>query len=130
MPLGPVRQVAIVGIGITELSRISERSGLDLAAEALRLGLDDAGLAAGDVDGLFTNVGYPLSIDYDRMAEAFGLQVRAAVQTWSHGRFVGPALQAAAQAVALGTTEVAACLAGVSFSGLGMVGGAGDVEGM
>lgn len=130
MPLGPVRQVAIVGIGITELSRISERSGLDLAAEALQLGLDDSGLAAGDVDGLFTNVGYPLSIDYDRMAEAFGLQVRAAVQTWSHGRFVGPALQAAAQAVALGTTEVAACLAGVSFSGLGMVGGAGDVEGM
>ncbi|MTD52434.1 thiolase family protein [Amycolatopsis pithecellobii] len=130
MPLGPVRQVAIVGTGITELSRKSERSGLDLAAEALHLGLDDAGLTAGDVDGLFTNVGYPLSIDYDRMAEAFGLQIRAAVQTWSHGRFVGPALQAAAQAVALGTTEVAACLAGVSFSGLGMVGGADDAEGL
>ncbi|WP_336159463.1 thiolase family protein [Amycolatopsis sp. VC5-11] len=130
MPLGPVRQVAIVGIGITELSRKSARSGLDLAAEALQSGLDDAGLSAGDVDGLFTNVGYPLSIDYDRMAEAFGLQIRAAVQTWSHGRFVGPALQAAAQAVALGTTEVAACLAGVSFSGLGMVGGAGDAEGL
>ncbi|WP_431919599.1 thiolase family protein [Amycolatopsis tucumanensis] len=130
MPLGPLRQVAIVGIGITELSRASERSGLDLAAEALRLALDDAGLGPDDVDGLFTNVGYPLAVDYDRMAEAFGLRIRAALQTWTHGRFVGPALQAAVQAVALGTAEVAACAAGVAFSGLGVVGGADDLEGL
>ncbi|MEU2005165.1 thiolase family protein [Rhodococcus sp. NPDC019627] len=130
MPLGPLRQVAIVGIGMTEVSRVSERSALDFSAEALRLALDDAGLRAEDVDGLFTNVGYPLAVDYDRMAEAFGLSIRAAVQTWTHGRFVGPALQSAVQAVALGTTDVAACLAGVSFSGLGLVGGAGDAEGL
>ena len=130
MPLGPLRQVAIVGIGMTEVSRVSERSALDFSAEALRLALDDAGLQAEDVDGLFTNVGYPLAVDYDRMAEAFGLSIRAAVQTWTHGRFVGPALQSAVQAVALGTTDVAACVAGVSFSGLGLVGGAGDAEGL
>ncbi|MHA4854525.1 thiolase family protein [Rhodococcus sp. MSC1_016] len=130
MPLGPLRQVAIVGIGMTEVSRVSERSALDFSAEALRLALDDAGLRAEDVDGLFTNVGYPLAVDYDRMAEAFGLSIRAAVQTWTHGRFVGPTLQSAVQAVALGTTDVAACLAGVSFSGLGLVGGAGDAEGL
>jgi acetyl-CoA acetyltransferase len=122
--------VAIVGIGMTEVSRVSERSALDFSAEALRLALDDAGLRAEDVDGLFTNVGYPLAVDYDRMAEAFGLSIRAAVQTWTHGRFVGPALQSAVQAVALGTTDVAACVAGVSFSGLGLVGGAGDAEGL
>ena len=130
MPLGPLRQVAIVGIGMTEVSRVSERSALEFSAEALRLALDDAGLQAEDVDGLFTNVGYPLAVDYDRMAEAFGLSIRAAVQTWTHGRFVGPALQSAVQAVALGTTDVAACVAGVSFSGLGLVGGAGDAEGL
>lgn len=130
MPLGPLRQVAIVGIGMTEVSRVSERSALDFSAEALRLALDDAGLRAEDVDGLFTNVGYPLAVDYDRMAEAFGLSIRAALQTWTHGRFVGPALQSAVQAVALGTTDVAACVAGVSFSGLGLVGGAGDAEGL
>jgi acetyl-CoA acetyltransferase len=130
MPLGPLRQVAIVGIGMTEVSRVSERSALDFSAEALRLALDDSGLRAEDVDGLFTNVGYPLAVDYDRMAEAFGLSIRAAVQTWTHGRFVGPALQSAVQAVALGTTDVAACVAGVSFSGLGLVGGAEDAEGM
>lgn len=130
MPLGPLRQVAIVGIGMTEVSRRSPRTALDFAAEALRLALDDAGLRPGDVDGLFTNVGYPLAVDYDRMAEAFGLGIRAALQTWTHGRFVGPALQAAVQSVALGMSDVAACVAGVSFSGLGMVGGADDIEGM
>lgn len=129
MPLGPTRQVAVVGVGITELCRVSPRSALDLAAEALRLALDDAGLDRDAVDGLYTNVGFPLAVDYDRMAEAFGLRIRSAVQTWTHGRFVGPALQAAVQAVALGTSEVAACVAGVSFSGIGLVGGAGDLEG-
>ncbi|GAA4672909.1 thiolase family protein [Pseudonocardia yuanmonensis] len=130
MPLGPLRQVAVVGIGRTEVARVSPRSALDFSAEALRLALDDAGLHRDDVDGLFTNVGFPLAVDYDRMAEAFGLRLRAAMQTWSHGRFVGPALQAAVQAVALGTAEVAACVGGVSFSGLGIVGGSGDVEGL
>lgn len=130
MPLGPLRQVAIVGIGMTEVSRRSPRTALDFAAEALRLALDDAGLRVHEVDGLFTNVGYPLAVDYDRMAEAFGLGIRAAVQTWTHGRFVGPALQAAVQSVALGMSDIAACVAGVSFSGLGTVGGAGDLEGM
>jgi acetyl-CoA acetyltransferase len=130
VPLGPLRQVAVVGVGMTEVARVSPRSALDFSAEALGLALDDAGLHRDDVDGLFTNVGFPLAADYDRMAEAFGLRIRSAVQTWSHGRFVGPALQAAVQAVALGTAEVAACVGGVSFSGIGVVGGAGDVEGV
>lgn len=130
MPLGPLRQVALVGVGMTEVARTSERSALQLGAEALRLALDDAGLEAGHVDGLFTNVGYPLAVDYDRMAEAFGLRIRAALQTWTHGRFVGPTLQSAIQNVAMGNCEVAACIGGIDFSGLGIVGGASDVEGL
>jgi len=130
MPLPPIRQVAIAGVGITALARRSGRSPLDLAAEALATALDDAGLVPSDVDGLFTNVGAPLAADYDRMAEAFGLPVRAALQTWTHGRFIGPALQSAVLAVATGMAEVAVCLAGVRFSGAEeMTGGPGDVEG-
>jgi acetyl-CoA acetyltransferase len=106
------------------------RSPLDLASGALRAALEDAGLAPGDVDGLFSNVGDPLSVDYDRMAEAFGLSIRCAVQTWSHGRFVGTAVQAAASAVALGTADVAVCLAGINFTRWGMVGGFLDFEGL
>src|SRR3954452_4221975 len=97
--LGPTRQVAIVGVGRTPVARESGRSPLDLSAQALRLALDDAGLAESEVEGLFSNVGAPLAGDYDLLAEALGLSTRCAVQTWSHGRFVGTAVQAAVQAV-------------------------------
>lgn len=129
MPLGPLRQVAVAGIGMTPVARSAGRSPLDLSAHALRLALDDAGLRPSDVDGLFSNVGAPLSVDYDRMAEAMGLSIRCAMQTWSHGRFVGTAVQAAATAVAMGTAEVAVAIGGVAFSQAGKVGGTADSEG-
>ena len=47
-------QAAIVGIGQTEFSKNSGRSELQLAAEAIKSALDDAGLAPQDVDGLIT----------------------------------------------------------------------------
>ncbi len=130
MPLPQVRQVAIVGIGMVPPKPRTGRSPLDLAAQALRHALDDAGLTREDIDGLFSNVGEPLSVDYDRMAEAFGLSIRCAMQTWSHGRFVGTAVQAAASAVALGTREVAVCVGGVNFTRWGMVGGFLAMEGL
>ncbi len=43
---------AIAGIGATEFSKDSGRSELQLAVEACRAALDDAGLTAADVDGM------------------------------------------------------------------------------
>ncbi|GAC1610214.1 MAG: lipid-transfer protein [Mycobacteriales bacterium] len=48
------RQTAIVGIGATEFSKASGRSELQLAAEAVRAAVADAGLQPGEVDGLST----------------------------------------------------------------------------
>ena len=45
---------AIVGIGQTEFSKSSGRSELQLACEAIRAALDDAGLSPADVDGMTT----------------------------------------------------------------------------
>ncbi len=45
---------AIVGIGQTEFSKNSGRSELQLACEAIKAALDDAGLAPADVDGMST----------------------------------------------------------------------------
>ena len=45
---------AIVGVGETEYSRASGRSTRALGVEAVRKALDDAGLAAGDVDGMLS----------------------------------------------------------------------------
>jgi acetyl-CoA acetyltransferase len=47
-------QACIVGIGQTEFSKNSGRSELQLAAEAIKAALDDAGLTPRDVDGLIT----------------------------------------------------------------------------
>src|SRR5262249_21830058 len=47
-------RAAIAGIGQTEFSKASGRSELQLACEAIKAALDDAGLHARDVDGLVT----------------------------------------------------------------------------
>ena len=47
-------QAAIVGIGQTEFSKNSGRSELQLACEAVKGALDDAGLRPSDVDGMTT----------------------------------------------------------------------------
>jgi acetyl-CoA acetyltransferase len=48
------RRAAIVGIGQTEFSKDSGRSELQLAAEAVRAAIADAGLTPADVDGTVT----------------------------------------------------------------------------
>ncbi|HET6966460.1 MAG TPA: hypothetical protein VFH58_16930 [Acidimicrobiales bacterium] len=45
-------RAAVAGVGYTELSRASQRSVLSLATEACRAAIDDAGLDAGEVDGI------------------------------------------------------------------------------
>ncbi len=51
---GTFGAAAIVGIGATEFSKDSGRTELQLAAEAIRAALADAGLAPAEVDGLVT----------------------------------------------------------------------------
>src|SRR5262245_20252974 len=50
----PMTQTAIVGIGQTEFSKNSGRSELQLAVEAARAAIDDAGLTPADIDGMVT----------------------------------------------------------------------------
>jgi hypothetical protein len=47
-------QTAIAGIGQTEFSKESGRSELQLACEAVKAAIDDAGLKPADIDGLVT----------------------------------------------------------------------------
>jgi acetyl-CoA acetyltransferase len=121
---------AIVGIGCSAFGRGLPDSQLRLAATAFKNALADAGLERADVDGLSIHLGWPLGPDYDRIAEAFGLDVRHVNQSWLHGRFVTNALQHAALAVSAGLANVVACVTAVSFTReRGFLGGPGDVEG-
>ncbi len=121
---------AIVGIGTSRFGRGLPESQLKLAAIAFKNALADAGLERGDVDGLSIHLGWPLGPDYDRVAEAFGLEIRYVNQSWLHGRFITNALQHAALAVSAGLADVVACVTAVSFTReRGFLGGPGDVEG-
>ena len=121
---------AIVGIGCSAFGRALPDSQLRLAATAFKHALADAGLQRSDVDGLSIHLGWPLGVDYDRVAEAFGLEIRYANQAWLHGRFVTNALLHAALAVSAGLADVVACVTAVSFTReRAFLGGPGDIEG-
>ena len=123
-------QAAVVGIGTSEFGRRLPRSQLALAAEAFKAALDDSGLRRSDVDGIAIHLGWPLGVDYDRVAECFGLDLRYVTQTWLHGRFVTHCLQHAAMAVATGLATVVACVTAVSFTReRDILGGPADFEG-
>jgi len=130
MPLALRNQAAIVGIGQSAWGRNLPDSQLRLGAVALKAALADAGLDRSDIDGLSIHMGWPLGLDYDRVAEAYGLSTRWAAQTWLHGRFVTSALQQAAMAVACGLANVVACVTAISFTReRHILGGPGDAEG-
>ena len=95
-----MRQAAIAGIGQSEYGRFLPESQLKLGARALKAALEDAGLEREDVDGIAIHLGWPLGVDYDRAAEAYGLDLRWVSQSWLHGRFITSAIQQAAMAVA------------------------------
>ncbi len=101
-------RTAIAGIGQTEFSKESGRSELQLACEAIKAALDDAGLLPAEVDGLVTfsmdtseetdimrNLGIPHVSVFARIPFGGG----AAAGTVAH----------AAMAVASGAAEVVVC---------------------
>jgi acetyl-CoA acetyltransferase len=99
------RKAAIAGIGQTEFSKASGRTELQLACEAVKAALDDAGLTPAEVDGLVTftldsseemEVGRNLGIDEVKLFSRI---------PYGGGAAAGVVLQAA-MAVATGVAEV------------------------
>ncbi len=108
MPATLKNQAAIVGIGQTEFSKNSGRSELQLAAEAVKAALDDAGLAPSDVDGMTT---FTLDTsDEIEVARAVGIGDLTFFNRVPHGggAAVG-VVQQAAMAVATGIADVVVC---------------------
>jgi acetyl-CoA acetyltransferase len=123
-------KTAIVGIGQSEYGRFLPDSQLKLGGKALKAALDDAGLRRENIDGIAIHLGWPLGVDYDRVAETYGLDLRWVTQTWLHGRFVTSMVQQAAMAVACGLANVVACFTAISFTRERQIlGGPGDTEG-
>jgi acetyl-CoA acetyltransferase len=99
-----LNRTAIVGIGQTEFSKNSGRSELQLALEASKAALDDAGLSPADIDGTVT-------FDIDTNSEAdlvrnLGIrELRWTARTTGGGGGASATVQLAAAAVASGAAN-------------------------
>ena len=102
------RETAIVGIGATEFSKNSGRSELQLAAEAVREAVADAGLQPGDVDGLST---FTMETNAEiHVARSAGLGDLTFFSRIGYGGGAACAtVQQAALAVATGVADVVVC---------------------
>jgi acetyl-CoA acetyltransferase len=122
-------KTAIIGVGNNTFGRApASTSPVSLLVPAFKNALDDAGLRREDVDGLLVNIGTPFGVDYDQVAEAFGLDIRFADQTWTHGRQLATVLAHAAMAVHLGLANYVACVCALNWARLGTVGAAGQFQ--
>ena len=115
-------RAAIVGVGASAFERKPSASVLQFAGQALTGALSDAGLEAGQIDGLIVQIGSPRGADYDTIAQTFGLNPKFCSQTWAHGRFTATVLIQAAMAVACGMATRVACLMAMKNSDLGRIG--------
>ncbi|MDB5370663.1 MAG: hypothetical protein JWP20_2221 [Roseomonas sp.] len=117
---------AVIGVGASSFARRPDMSVLEPAGAALSAALADAGLEAGQIDGLIVHVGSPRGADYDTIAQTFGLSPRFCSQTWAHGRFAATVLIQAAMAIACGMATRVACLMAMKNSDLGRIGEANN----
>jgi len=102
---------AIAGLGLTEVGKVYGRTSFDLASEAVRTAVQDAGLAIEDIDGLLINPGMALpSLDLT-LARGLGLRdLRLLTQLTAFGASAGVMVAMAAQAVETGAANAVACV--------------------
>jgi acetyl-CoA acetyltransferase len=101
---------AIAGLGITEVGKVYGRRAGDFGAEAVRLAVEDAGLAMQDLDGLLVNAGKSGGLDLS-LAETLGLSdLSLCLQVNAFGASAIAMVQLATSAVMSGTATAVACV--------------------
>ncbi len=137
---------AISGLGITRMTREYIGDAMTLAIRAIRLALEDAGLAKAHLDGLLINAGAS-SADPDapgsvglRLQNAMGLRnLRLLTQMNGEGSTAGQMVQYAALAVTAGLADAIACVfadapltpgasAGAAYGGVGTLKGIAGLD--
>jgi acetyl-CoA acetyltransferase len=105
---------AIVGLGITPQGKVYDNTPLGFAVDAVRLALDDAGLARTDLDGLLLNPGLAwqdLGMGSFQLQQALGLRdLRLSVAMHLGGATACAMIQHAVQAIAAGLCRTVACV--------------------
>lgn len=121
-------KTAICGVGNSDFVPLTSAvSPLVPLVRAFKNALDDAGMDKSEIDGLLVNIGTPTGVDYDQVADGFGLSINIADQTWTHGRQMASVLGHAAMIVNAGLASVVACVCSINWKkrNNGTVGGHG-----
>ena len=107
-------EVAIVGVGESDIGKVPHLSGLGLNAQASKRALDDAGLTVADIDGLLTAYSFtePYTMLGSSLCEYLGLKPGMCVSMVAGGASPGIMLRHAAQAIATGLAETVLVCAG------------------
>jgi acetyl-CoA acetyltransferase len=101
------RRAAVVGIGHTDYTTKSGRTEWQLAVEAVRAAVADAGLAASDVDGV---IRYSADeVNEAMLGEVLGLDLRYHSQVGFGGQSAAAVVGHAAAAIAAGLASVVVC---------------------
>ena len=123
------RDAVVVGVWTTEQLRNSGRPGMSFALEALQGALADAGMALGDVEGLYQRTdGWPASsthnpnYEYMNWSYQLNLPLRWATGAANAADTGAPALLDAAAAIAAGHIDTAAIVLGASPTSTGQGG--------
>lgn len=107
-------EVAIVGVGESDIGKVPGMSGLGLNAQAARRALDDSGLALSEIDGVLT--AYSLTEPYfmlgSVLCEYLGLQPRFNASMVVGGATPAVMLRHAAEAIAAGQCNTVLVCAG------------------
>lgn len=101
---------AIGGLGITDTGRVFGRSAADLADEAVRLAVDDAGMSLSDVDGLLFSNGISGGVGFQLQRDLGLRDLTLLTEVRSGGTTAITQLQRAAIAVATGEASVVVCV--------------------
>src|SRR5262245_57397726 len=105
-----VSETAIVGLGMTELGKVYDRSPRKFAADAVRAAVVDAGLSLADLDGLIVSSGMSGSPSIE-VARALGLRdLRLLTHMSSYGATAVAMVSYAATMIESGAASTVACV--------------------
>src|SRR5262245_42602410 len=115
MSTHPLRgAAAIAGLGITAQGKVYGPNAIGFAVDAIRMALDDAGLARSDLDGLLVNPGltwHDQGMGSFQLQQALGLRDLRLTATMNLGGATACAMiQHAVQAIAAGLCHTVACV--------------------
>ena len=102
---------AVCGLGLTDMGRVY-RSAEDLAAEAVYLALEDAGLAKSELDGLLINAGVTDSVSIPLHITLGLKELNLLTYMQGYGSSAGQMIQYASMAVANGLANYVCCVFG------------------